>query len=378
MANYDFTYNSEVDATSLKPHHPSEDSGVTIGPGYDMKKRSAEEIKADMMAIGIDEDKAKRLAEGANKTGDDASKWVKENQDIEIEEEQQKKLFNDVLTSEYEKRVKSALKKRAETKKDADKSMYDWDKLDDEQKQILFDFEYNPGLSVFPNLMDGVVEKDRKKVEENYKRYVKFTNKEGKKVKLELGRNKRFEENFLNKTPNPAPPAQPAPGGSGSSAANNLAEPPATPAQPALPVNADIPKASIPEIEPSIPGFSIAFPAARLTDFHLCPMVDPIFKPHFGGPITGPGIPNVVIGGLVAATVGDMCTCVGPPDSIVKGSSSVLIGNKMAARFLDNCSHGGVIIQGCWTVLIGDTPSPTTVMGMLGALSGKAFLELCK
>jgi len=59
-------------------------------------------------------------------------------------------------------------------------------------------------------------------------------------------------------------------------------------------------------------------PAARLTDMHACPMFDGP-KPHGGGPITGPGCPTVLIGGMPAARMGDMAQCAGPPDSIVKG-----------------------------------------------------------
>lgn len=92
--------------------------------------------------------------------------------------------------------------------------------------------------------------------------------------------------------------------------------------------------------------------AARLTDFHACPMVTgPV--PHVGGPIVGPGIPNVLIGFMPAATVGDMATCVGPPDSIVKGSATVLVGGKPAARMGDMTAHGGTIVAGCPTVMIG-------------------------
>jgi uncharacterized Zn-binding protein involved in type VI secretion len=100
----------------------------------------------------------------------------------------------------------------------------------------------------------------------------------------------------------------------------------------------------------------MGLPAARLSDMHVCPMVTPGTPPipHVGGPITGPGIPTVLIGGLPAATMGDMCTCVGPPDSIIKGSIGVLIGGKPAARMSDNCAHGGMIVLGCPTVLIGD------------------------
>jgi len=75
--------------------------------------------------------------------------------------------------------------------------------------------------------------------------------------------------------------------------------------------------------------------------------------PHVGGPILPPGCPTVLIGGLPAARVGDMATCAGPPDTIVKGSATVMIGSMPAARLGDNTAHGGVIILGCPTVLIG-------------------------
>ena len=75
--------------------------------------------------------------------------------------------------------------------------------------------------------------------------------------------------------------------------------------------------------------------------------------PHVGGPITGPGEATVLIGGMPAAVVGDMCTCTGPPDSIVVGSGTVLIGGKPAARMGDSTTHGGSIILGEMTVLIG-------------------------
>jgi uncharacterized Zn-binding protein involved in type VI secretion len=97
-------------------------------------------------------------------------------------------------------------------------------------------------------------------------------------------------------------------------------------------------------------------PAARLTDMHTCPMVTPGTPPipHVGGPISGPCVPPVLIGFLPAATVGDMCVCVGPPDTIAMGSPTVFIGGKMAARMGDPTAHGGVIVVGCPTVLIGE------------------------
>ncbi|TKC88723.1 type VI secretion protein [Trinickia terrae] len=96
--------------------------------------------------------------------------------------------------------------------------------------------------------------------------------------------------------------------------------------------------------------------AARLTDMHVCPMqtmVGPVPVPHVGGPVTGPCVPTVMIGSMPAAVVGDMLVCVGPPDTIVKGSATVLIGGKPAARVGDTCAHGGTITVGCPTVLIG-------------------------
>ena len=96
-------------------------------------------------------------------------------------------------------------------------------------------------------------------------------------------------------------------------------------------------------------------PAARLTDMHTCPMQTPGLPPipHVGGPIVGPGAPTVLIGGLPAARVGDTAVCVGPPDTIVKGSATVLIAGVPAARMGDTTAHGGAIVLGIPTVLIG-------------------------
>lgn len=93
-------------------------------------------------------------------------------------------------------------------------------------------------------------------------------------------------------------------------------------------------------------------PAARVADMHVCPMVTGVV-PHVGGPILPPGGIPVLIGGLPAARVGDMAVCVGPPDTIALGSFKVLIKNMPAARFGDMCAHGGAIVMGCPTVLIG-------------------------
>ncbi|MEA2822598.1 MAG: hypothetical protein QOJ86_4602 [Bradyrhizobium sp.] len=96
-------------------------------------------------------------------------------------------------------------------------------------------------------------------------------------------------------------------------------------------------------------------PAARLTDMHQCPMITPGIPPipHVGGPIVGPGAPTVLIGGLPAAKVGDLAVCVGPPDSIIKGSATVMIMGLPAARLGDSTAHGGAIAMGFPTVMIG-------------------------
>ena len=93
-------------------------------------------------------------------------------------------------------------------------------------------------------------------------------------------------------------------------------------------------------------------PAARVSDMHVCPMVTGIV-PHVGGPVLPPGGITVLVGGLPAARVGDMCVCVGPPDVIALGSFTVLIGGMPAARMGDLTAHGGTIVLGCPTVLIG-------------------------
>lgn len=96
----------------------------------------------------------------------------------------------------------------------------------------------------------------------------------------------------------------------------------------------------------------MGMPAARATDMHVCPMVTGVV-PHVGGPILPPCCPTVLIGALPAARVSDMATCVGPPDMIALGSFTVLIGGLAAARLGDLTVHGGVIVVGWPTVLIG-------------------------
>ena len=92
-------------------------------------------------------------------------------------------------------------------------------------------------------------------------------------------------------------------------------------------------------------------PAARISDMHNCPMFDGS-KPHVGGPVSM-GCPTVLIGGMPAARVGDVCVCAGPPDTIAVGSATVQVGGMPAARLGDSTAHGGVVTVGESTVVIG-------------------------
>jgi len=128
-------------------------------------------------------------------------------------------------------------------------------------------------------------------------------------------------------------------------------------------------------------------PAARVSDMHTCPMVTPSVPPipHVGGPILPPGEPTVLICFLPAARMGDMATCVGPPDTIAMGSPTVLIGNMMAARMGDPTMHGGVIVMGAPTVEIGEAGGGGAGGGSgqgaamsAAARDGNPFVEVCK
>lgn len=93
-------------------------------------------------------------------------------------------------------------------------------------------------------------------------------------------------------------------------------------------------------------------PAARINDMHVCPITTPA-GPHVGGPILPPGAVTVLIGGSPAAKVGDMCLCTGPPDSLIMGSATVMIEGSPAVRMGDSTAHGGTVVVGLATLMIG-------------------------
>ncbi|MGF1461636.1 MAG: PAAR domain-containing protein [Maricaulaceae bacterium] len=93
-------------------------------------------------------------------------------------------------------------------------------------------------------------------------------------------------------------------------------------------------------------------PAARIGDYHTCPKRTGE-KRHVGGPVAT-GAASVRMGGKVAARVGDKAVCRGPWDTIAQGSASVRVVGKQAARKGDRTVHGGRIVQGLGSVLVGD------------------------
>ena len=115
-------------------------------------------------------------------------------------------------------------------------------------------------------------------------------------------------------------------------------------------------------------------PAARLGDMHTCPLVNGLV-PHVGGPISGPCALNVLIGGQPAARISDMAICVGPPDVVAVGSPTVIIAGSPAARLGDATAHGGIIMTGMPTVIIGESGQGAALKS--AAKSGLPFCEKC-
>jgi uncharacterized Zn-binding protein involved in type VI secretion len=93
-------------------------------------------------------------------------------------------------------------------------------------------------------------------------------------------------------------------------------------------------------------------PASRLNDMHVCPMVTGVV-PHVGGPVSGPCATTVIICGQPAARVSDLCVCAGGPDTIAIGSTTVLTQSMQQARIADTTVHGGKLVMGAPTVLVG-------------------------
>lgn len=94
----------------------------------------------------------------------------------------------------------------------------------------------------------------------------------------------------------------------------------------------------------------MAKPAARKSDLYSCPLPG-----HGINPIAS-GSPDVFFDGLPAATQGDTCTCGSALSSGL--SATVFINGKNAATSDTEGTHGGIVIGGSGTVIIGDTHTP--------------------
>ena len=112
-------------------------------------------------------------------------------------------------------------------------------------------------------------------------------------------------------------------------------------------------------------------PAARMTDPHVCPMVTGLV-PHVGGPIMPVCAPTVLTGKLPQARVMDQAMCTGPTDMIALGAFTVLVKGMPAARMGDMTVHGGMIVMGLPTVLIGDAGSAS--VGQIGRSMVQAII----
>ncbi len=174
MPNYTFTYNQEIghQGQSLVPHYPGGRSGVTIGPGYDMGHRSAQEIYTDLTNAGIDPETAYALIEASQKTGAEAAGWIAHHGGISITEEQQRVLYEQVLVPEYEERARAELVRFVAGNPSFTQADAEWDTLSEKQKEILFDYVYNTGgLSKFPELTAAVLTEDWEGASYHYERF---------------------------------------------------------------------------------------------------------------------------------------------------------------------------------------------------------------
>jgi hypothetical protein len=126
----------------LRPHCPGSSSGVTIGPGYDMKERTAADVKADLEAAGVPSDVATKLSGGVGKSGDTAKTWISSNfpgSDAVITAEASATLFTHVYPV-YAELVRKKVSEEWEAP---------WDQLPIKMKELLVDLAFRGDMSRF-------------------------------------------------------------------------------------------------------------------------------------------------------------------------------------------------------------------------------------
>lgn len=164
---YSLTFNNEIGRgkyESRKLHTPPGNSGVTIGPGYDLSHRKAEEVVKDLTSVGIPKGDAEKIAQGIGLKGEEAKKFAKDNSEIRITDEQEKALFDKVIP-EYQRRAERDYNKIPV------KGKPDYEKLPEEVKALLLDYSYNVGVSTFPSFFTALVSGNKKEAFKHYKRY---------------------------------------------------------------------------------------------------------------------------------------------------------------------------------------------------------------
>ncbi|NQW01994.1 MAG: hypothetical protein HQ483_19980 [Rhodospirillales bacterium] len=136
---------------SRELHVPGPTSGLTIGRGYDMKRRSADAVRQDMIDAGLDQAAAAMLAQAAGLSGDQAEQFIEDNdlEDFEISPEVQQALFD----IEYERQLRDT--RRLATKPDVVRvyGETDWDALNPVIREVLVDLrfrgDYTPACRKF-------------------------------------------------------------------------------------------------------------------------------------------------------------------------------------------------------------------------------------
>jgi len=154
---YSFTYSNEVqEGVSNRPHWPGGESGLTLGPGYDIGSRNSDDVFFFLNGqLGVPEPAARAFADGSGLTGESARRYLLEHRadlnQLQLSPEQEGQVFLQ-LVPEYEKRAQRALRQTHPE--------VIWDSLDDDQKCLLFDYEYNVGLAKFPHFVAAVLARD--------------------------------------------------------------------------------------------------------------------------------------------------------------------------------------------------------------------------
>ncbi|KVV61993.1 hypothetical protein WK90_09305 [Burkholderia cepacia] len=101
-----FIYKQEANSESRQLHWPGGSSGVTLGPGYDMSKRSAAEVRRDMITIGMNEEDATHISAAAGLAGDAARNFAKDNKTLVVLAEAQEYALLRYIVPQYEERMR--------------------------------------------------------------------------------------------------------------------------------------------------------------------------------------------------------------------------------------------------------------------------------